>query len=146
MKMKARHLLLMLCLLACAAFDATAQDRNYNLGPVTDVSFIKVKPGKFNAYMHYFAGAYRDVMEANKKAGLILDWRIYGNQARDPHDADIILTVTYPDLATSEKIGAFEETAAKVFGSQTQQAQKAVDRESLREVLGSQRVLELALK
>ena len=144
--MKVRHLLLMLFLLAGVALDAAAQDRNYNLGPVTDVSFVKVKPGKFNEYMHYLAGPYRDVMEADKKAGLIVAWSIYANQARDPHDADIILTVTYPDLATSEKISAFEETAAKVFGSQTQQAQKAVDRESLREILGSQRVRQLMLK
>jgi hypothetical protein len=146
MKMKARHLFLMLCLLAGAVLDAAAQDRNYNLGPVTDVTYVKVKPGKFNEYMHYLARQYRDVMEENKKAGLILRWNIYGNQARDARDADIILTVTYPDLATSEKIEAFEATAAKVFGSQTQQAQKAVDRESLREVLGSQRVRELVFK
>jgi len=144
--MKARYLFVMFCLLIGAALDAAAQDRNYNLGPVTDVSFIKVKPGKFNEYMHYLAGPYRAVMEENKKAGLILSWNIYGNQARDPHDADIILTVTYPNLATSEKIESFEATAARVFGSQTQQAQKAVDRESLREVLGSQRVRELMLK
>jgi hypothetical protein len=146
MQMKMRQLFLLLCLLAGFALDAMAQDRNYNPGPVTDVTFVKVKPGKFNEYMVYLAGSYRAVMEENKKAGLILDWRIYGNQARDPHDADIVLTVTYPNLATSEKIEAFEETAARVFGSQTEQAKKAVDRESLREVLGSQRVRQLVFK
>jgi hypothetical protein len=144
--MKARQLLVAVCLLAGFALNAAAQDRNYNLGPVTDVSFIKVKPGKFNAYMHYLAGSYRQVMEENVKAGLVLRWNIYGNQARDPHDADLILTVTYPNLATAEKIEAFEATAQRVFGSQTQQAEKAVDRESLREVLGSQRVREFILK
>ena len=144
--MKARTLLIALCVLAGVAFNAAAQDRNYNLGPVTDVTFVKVKPGKFNAYMVYLAGPYRAIMEENKKAGLVVHWAIYGNQARDAHDADIILTVTYPDLATSEKIEAFEATAAKVAGTQTQQAQKAIDRESLREVLGSQRVRELTFK
>lgn len=144
--MKARHLLLMFCLLAGAVLDAAAQDRNYNLGPVTDVTFVKVKPGKFNEYMVYLAGPYRAVMEENKKAGLVLRWSILGNQARDPRDADLILTVTYPDLATSEKIDAFEAAAGRMVGSQTQQAQKAIDREAMREVLGSQRVRELVFK
>ena len=144
--MKTKQMLLGACLLAAFAFDAAAQDRNYDLGPVTDVSYIKIKPGKFNAYMHYLAGAYRAVQEENKKAGLILNWGIFTNQARDPRDADVILTVTYPNLAASEKIEAFEATAARVFGSQTQQAEKAIDRESLREVIGSQRIRELKLR
>jgi hypothetical protein len=144
--MKARALLITLCVLGGFTFNAAAQDRNYNLGPVTDVTYVKVKPGKFNEYMHYLAGSYRAVMEENKKAGLVLRWAIYGNQARDPRDADLILTVTYPDLATSEKIEAFEGAAARVMGTQTQQAQKAIDRETLREVLGSQRVRELNFK
>ena len=144
--MKTRQMLVTACLLLGLAFNAAAQDRNYNLGPVTDVSFIKIKPGKFNAYMHYLAGPYRTLMEENKKAGLILDWKIYSNTARDPHDADVILTTTYPSLAATEKIEAFEASAAKVMGSQTQQQQKFADRESMREVLGSQRVRELVLK
>jgi hypothetical protein len=144
--MKALQLLLAVCLTVGLSLNAAAQDRNYDLGPVTDVSFIKIKPGKFNAYMNYLAGSYRAVMEENKKAGLVLRWNIYTNQARDPRDADVILTVTYPNLAATEKIEAFEATAARVFGSQTQQAEKAIDRESLREVLGSQRVRELLLR
>ncbi len=143
--MKARALLVILCVLAGFTFNAAAQDRNYNLGTVTDITFVKVKPGKFNEYMHYLAGPYRAVMEENKKAGLVLRWAIYGNQARDPRDADLILSVTYPDLATSEKIEAFE-AAARTMGTQTQQAQKSIDREAMREVLGSQRVRELVFK
>src|SRR5258706_1027017 len=143
--MKARALLVILCVLAGFTFNAAAQDRNYNLGTVTDITFVKVKPGKFNEYMHYLAGPYRAVMEENKKAGLVLRWAIYGNQARDPRDADLILSVTYPDLATSEKIEAFE-AAARTMGTQTQQAQKSIDREAMREVLGSQRVRELVFQ
>ena len=144
--MKTKQILFGACLLAAFAFEAAAQDRNYDLGPVTDVSYIKIKPGKFNAYMHYLAGSYRAVQEENKKAGLILNWGIFTNQARDPRNADVILTVTYPNLAAIEKIEAFEATAARVFGSQTQQAEKAIDRESLREVIGSQRIRELKLR
>jgi hypothetical protein len=40
---------------------------------VTELAYIKVKPGKFDDYMKYLDTTYKSLMEANKKAGLISD-------------------------------------------------------------------------
>ena len=47
--------------LALGTFSTQAEDRPYKEGPVTEVSSIKVKPGKFDEYMAYLAGPYRDL-------------------------------------------------------------------------------------
>ncbi len=49
--------------LSGAAFVTQAQERPYREGPVTEISFVKVKPGKFDEYMAYLAGPYRELME-----------------------------------------------------------------------------------
>ena len=133
--------------LSGAAFVAQAQERPYREGPVTEISFVKVKPGKFDEYMAYLAGPYREFMEANKKAGLIVSYGIYGARARNPGEPDLYLTTTYANMAALDGLEDREAAnVSKVFGSRKQSMQKSADREAMREVLGSELVRELILK
>jgi hypothetical protein len=118
----------------------------YKEGSVVEVSYIKIKPGKFDDYMKWLDTTYKDLMEANKKAGLITGYAVFGAQARSPQDPDLILTVTYPNMAALDKIDEADAVAAKVLGSNEQQNKAFIDRESIREVMGSQLVRELVLK
>jgi len=85
-------------------------------------------------------------MEANKKAGLITGYAIYSAQPRSPQEPDLILSVVYPNMAALDKIDESEAVAAKVIGTPEAQSKAAIDRESMREVLGSELVRELVLK
>jgi L-rhamnose mutarotase len=134
-------------ILAFAVTTASAADaKPYTEGQVTEVSFIKIKPGKFEAYMQYLDTTYKQIMEASKKAGLIVDYAVFSATARTPQDADLILTVVYANMAALDKSAEADAVAEKIAGSMEAQSKAAIDRESMREVLGSQLIRELKLK
>ncbi len=134
--------------LSAAAFATQAQEaRPYREGPVTVVTSVKVKPGKFDEYMAYLAGPYRELMEASKKAGNIVGYNVYGTRPRTPNEADLYLTTTYANMAAFDGMEDREAPLMnKVFGSRKQSMQKSADRESMREVIGSELVRELILR
>jgi hypothetical protein len=131
--------------LACAI--CVADDRPYTEGAVTEVSYIRTKPGMFDEYMKWVATQRKQEMEELKKAGIIVSYAIYAAQPRGPQDPDLIFTVTYKNMAALD--GLDEKTDPidkKIFGS-TEAANKAtVNRAQMRDVLGSELVRELKLK
>ena len=118
----------------------------YKEGPVTDVSFIKIKPGQFDNYMKWLDGSYKKLMEAQIKAGLVTKYAVYRTEARTPQDADLVLSVTFPNMAALDKTDEAEAIAAKVMGSNDEQSKATIERGPMREVLGSQLMRELILK
>ena len=139
---------LLVCLLSTGMAAAVLADdtKVYRDGPVIEVSYIRTKPGHFDDYMKFLATTYRTLMEANKKAGLITDYAIYSALPRSPQDPDLLLTITYPNMAALDRTEEADAVAERTVGTMTAQNQAALDRESLREVLGSERVRELILK
>ena len=126
---------------------AGAQDQKaYKEGQVTEMAYIKVKPGKFNEYMTWLAGPYKQLMEANKKAGLIVGYAVYSATARSPNDPDLILTTTYANMPALDRIEEGEALAAKVMGSMAAQDKAFGERGSMRDLVGSELVRELVLK
>jgi hypothetical protein len=135
-------------LLLAFASSSFAQDEHaYTEGPVTNISYVKIKPGMFDTYMSYLQKTYKQVMEEQKKAGLVLSYGIYSATARSPHDADLYLTITYKNWAAFDSLT--EKTDAitrKVWGSLAKSDEAAIDREKMREILGGEVVQELILK
>src|SRR6478609_9686314 len=59
-----KYLLLGLVVFGIAA-DAGAQDTKvYKEGPVTELSYIKIKPGRFDDYMKFLDTTYKQLLEA----------------------------------------------------------------------------------
>ena len=124
-----------------------AQDaKAYKNGPVTNVSYIRTKPGQFDAYVKWLDGPYKKNMEAQKKAGLVTSYAVYATQPRTAQDPDLILTVIYPNMAALDKTDESDAVAAKVLGSNDEQDKATVDRGSIREVLGGRLMREMILK
>ncbi|MBV8034153.1 hypothetical protein [Roseateles sp.] len=96
--------------------------------------------------MQWLATSYRPLMEANMKAGLIVGYRIFSAQPRHPNEPDLILTITFPNMAALDRIDESEAVAAKVMGSMSAQNKATAERGSLREVLGSELIREMMLK
>jgi len=146
--MKSRLLLAMA--LACAfSTQAIAADdgRAYKEGPVTDVTYIKIKPGQFDNYMKWLDATFKPENEALMKAKIITGYKVYGNEARDPHDADLILSVTYANLAAMDNLADRSDAITEKFeGALDKQNQAFADRGSMREILGSRLIRELILK
>jgi L-rhamnose mutarotase len=137
-------------LLAFAALTgaiATAADRPYTEGAVVNVSAVRTEPGMFQEYMKYLAGPYKQMMEEQKKAGIILDYAIYSADPRGPHDPDLYLITVYKNLAALDDLNArTDPIVEKVFGTLDQQSQATVARGKLRTLLGNEYIRELNLK
>jgi len=146
--MKKSVLLLLAVSLAISTSVTRAQEEHaYTQGPVVVVSFVRTEPGMFEDYMRYLDNTYKRLMDGYKKQGIIVDYAIYQSLPRDPHDADVILTVTYKNMAALDDLQSRTDPALKqVFGSLPKAASASADREKLRKQLGSQLVRQLILK
>jgi hypothetical protein len=135
-------------LLASPASQASAGENDpYSEGNVVELSFIKIKPGMFDAYMAYLASTYQDLLEEQKKAGLVVDYAVYAAQAGSPGEPDLILSVTYKNWAALDGLeDKIEPITNKKFGSQQKANEASVDREKMRELLGGERIQQLILK
>ena len=132
----------------CVAMASASADeaKPYTEGQVTELSFVKIKPGKFEEYMKYLSTTYKTIMEANKKAGLITGYGVYSAQPRSPQEPDLILSIVYPNMAALDKTAEREAVSEKIAGNMAAQSKGAIDREAMREILGSEIVRELVLK
>jgi len=126
---------------------AVAADRPYTEGTVSVVNSIRTEPGMFATYMKYLSTTYKQLMEENKKAGIIVDYAVYQATPRGPNDPDLYLVVTYKNMAAldglSDKTDAIQE---KIIGSQDVRDQQAIARGKMRTQLGSQMLRQLLLK
>ena len=129
------------------AQDARAQDeRAYTDGPVTDVTYIQVEYGHFEEYIDWLNSTWKPTMEATKKAGLIIDDKVFKATPKSPDQANIILWITYKNMAALDKGIEQEAVAKKVIGSTEFQNKARVFRNQYRKVLGTELIREIILK
>lgn len=146
--MKKFILLLSAALLTASTSLALADDDHaYTEGPVMSVSFVRTQPGMFDEYLRYLDKTYKPLMDEAKKAGIIVDWAVYSTRPRDAQDADLVLTITYKNLAALDNLQArMDPLSKKAFGSLPKAAAASADREKLRKDVGGQLVRQLILK
>ena len=124
-----------------------ADGRDYNDGPVQNVSFIRTVDGHFDDYMHWLATTYKKLQEAAKAAGLITRYQVLVAQPHNPQDADVILIVEYKNWAALDHLGGkFDQVSATIEGSVEKANQSEADRAKMRTVLGSDTVQVAELK
>ncbi len=145
-----RTITLSMCLAASSlSLNARAQDvRQYTEGPVTDVTYVHVDYGSFEKYVDWLNSTWKPTMEATKKAGLIIDYRVFSCTpiGYTPNQPNMILWITYKNMAALDKDAEQEDVAKRVIGSTEFQNKARIGRNDYREVLGSELVRELILK
>jgi hypothetical protein len=85
-------------------------------------------------------------MEATKKAGLIVDYKVFRATPKTPDQPNIFLWITYENMAALDKGIELEAVAKKAIGSTEVQNQARVGRNEYRKVLGTELIRELILK
>jgi hypothetical protein len=124
-----------------------AADRPYTEGTVQSVSRIRTEPGMFDAYVAWLAGPWKQMMEAQKAAGLIVDYAVYSSVPRSPQDADIYLITVYKNMAALDDLDAKSDPIMeKLQGSLADQNKAYAERGKIRTVLGSELIREAVLK
>lgn len=134
------------------AFDASAQNqRGYSYGPVTEVDYIHVEYGHFDEYMAWVTSTWAPTMEAAKKAGLIIGYKVFQSSPKSPDEANVYLEITFRNMAAyagdiGDQAAPFEAVTEKVICSSACQNQARVHRNEIRKVLGTEVTRELVLK
>jgi len=100
--------------IAALSLNARAQDvRHYTDGPVTELDYIQVEYGHFAEYVDWLNSTWKPTMEAMKKAGLIIDYKVVSATPRTPDQPNIILMITFKDGAAALDKGVEQEEVAK---------------------------------
>ena len=134
-------------LLSLNARAQSAQDkRQYTEGPVTLVQEIGVGYGHFEEYIDWLNSTWKPTMEATRKAGIIIDYKVFSSTPLSPDHPDIILWITYKNMAALDRGIEEEAVAKKVICSTECQNKARVARSEYRKVLGSELIRELIFK
>ena len=124
-----------------------ADGRDWNDGPVINVSSIRTVDGHFDDYMHWLATTYKKQQEAAKKAGIITSYRVIVIEARGPNDPDILLVTEFKNWAALDHLGGkLDQISGEIEGSVEAAAKSEVDRAKIRTILGSRTQQEAILK
>ena len=146
-------IILSMCLVAASlSLDARGQDqRRYAYGPVTEVDYIDVEYGHFDEYIAWLTSTWMPTMEAAKKAGLIMDYKVFRASPKSPDQPNMYLEITYKNMAAyagdiGDNADAFEAVTEKVICSSACQDQARVHRNEIRRVLGTEVTREIIVK
>ena len=144
-------------LMACVALvlpgAAAFAQEHYTEGPVWDMSFYRIKEGKFDEYMQYVRTNSLRTYEEAKKQGLILDYKMYMKNPTSPDDWNFAVGVLYPNAGKALDFNQADDDkwnaiAAKVFNEQDMKKRNEMSavRYEMREFLGSMPIREIKLK
>jgi hypothetical protein len=136
-------------LLPCLVSAGIAQQpRPYTEGPVLTFEYIRTKPGMFDKYIEYLDGNYKRIMDAQKKAGVILDYAVYASPGITESDWDVLLVTTFKNMAALDNLQDRTEPimAATVSQNREQANQAYVGRGSMRDAVGQRLLRQLILK
>ena len=144
-----KTIIVCMCLAASSlSLNARAQDaRQYAEGPVTEVDEAHVEYGHFEEYIDWLNSTWKPTMEALKKAGLIVDYKVFRATPKSPDMPNIYLWITFKNAAAALDKGVeLEDVAKKVICSTECQNKARVARSEYRKVLGTEYIRELILK
>jgi hypothetical protein len=137
------------CLAASSlSLNARAQGApTYTEGPVTEEDYIHVEYGHFEEYMDWVTSTWKPTMVAMKKAGLIIDYKVFRLTPKSPDEPNIILFITFKNGAAAlDNDAKLDEVASKVICNIECQNKARVVRNGFRKVLGTEYIRELILK
>ncbi|HTP52178.1 MAG TPA: hypothetical protein VMK42_15900 [Anaeromyxobacteraceae bacterium] len=133
--------------LASFGFRAAAMDRPFTEGPVSVVTSVRTLDGMTDDYMAWLAGPWKQLMEAEKKAGVVVDYRVFSATPRHPGEPDLYLVVAYKNFAAFDGLDAkLDPIMEKLVGPSQKANAEFAARGKMRTILGEQVIRELILK
>lgn len=118
----------------------------YDQGPVTQVTYLKIEYGHFDEYVEWLKSIWKPLNEAKRKAGLIVDYRVYTASPRRPEEPNVIFMITYPNMAALDRRAEEDGIAAEMIGTAKEQDAARIARSAYRKRLGTELIREVILK
>jgi hypothetical protein len=148
-----KTIILSMCLaVSSLSLNARAQDeRGFSYGPVTEVNYIHVEYGHFEEYMAWVTSTWVPTMEAEKKAGLIIAYKVFQSEPKSPDQPNVYLEITYKNMAAyagdiGDQAATFDAVTDKAICNTACQNQARVHRNEIRKVLGTEVTREIIFK
>ena len=125
----------------------TTMSAPYTEGTVWAITMVKTKPGMGDDYIKGLAKTYKAAMEEEKKANVIVSYKILLGESSNEADYNMLLMIEYKNMAAFDGLrDKLDPIAQKVLGSEDERRQAAVKRTEIREILGSKVMREITLK
>jgi hypothetical protein len=118
----------------------------YNEGPVTQVTYLRIEYGHFDEYVVWLNSTWKPLNEAKKKAGLIIDYRVFTASPKSPEEPNVIFMITYPNMAAFDRRIEEDAFAVAMIGSAKEQDEARIARSAYRKRLGTELIREVILK
>jgi hypothetical protein len=119
----------------------------YTEATVWSISMVKTKPGMGDDYIKDLAKTYKVAMEEEKRAGLVVSYKILLGDASNEADYNMLLMVEYKNMAAFDGLrDKTEPISQKIIGGEDERRQAAVKRADVRQILGSKIMREITLK
>ena len=118
----------------------------YNEGPVTEVTYLKIEYGHFDEYVDWLNSTWKPLNEAKKKAGLIVDYKVFTTRPRKPEEPNVIFMITYQNMAAFDRRTEENAVAVEMSGSAKEQDAARIARSAYRQRLGTELIREIILK
>jgi hypothetical protein len=145
-------LLLGLCVVGAQA-QTQPQERIFTEGPVWRINYYKIKPGKATDHQKWLREYRMRILDEQKRAGLITDYRFFTQPAFDgPNDWDIMEAVQYKNYSdlldySVDRSKKANDVGMKVFGSIENRNKIWTElRDASRDVIASRIVREMQIK
>lgn len=140
-------------LVSCLAAPVANAQEHFTEGPVWECSAYRTKQGHFDDYMKYLRQNFLPQGQEAKKAGLVLDQKIYTHVPEIPTDPDVLLCTLHASFAKALDYNATDDAktkdiAAKHYKTPDEQKQRdiAARRFEFRDFLGTSYYREVTLK
>jgi len=144
---KALLLPIAFALVAALAGPALAQDKPWTEGTVWNVTMVKTKAGMGDVYLRDLAANFKKLMDAAKKEGLVVSYKILSGNAANRDDWDMMLLTEAKNWAALDNATAkWDALAAKMIGPEDKQQQMMIKRSDVREIVDDKLMQEIVFK
>ena len=147
-----KRLCLAAVIVSLAAPVAWAQD-HYTEGPVWECSSYRTKQGHFDDYMEYLRQNFVATGAEQKKAGLVLDQKVYLHVPANPNDPDVIICTLHANFGKALDYNAADDQKGKDIAAkhyktadEKKQREMSANRFAFRDFLGTSYYREVTLK
>ena len=111
------------------------------------VSSIRTEPGQNENYMKYLATTYKQLMDEQKKAGIIVDWSVYTTRPSTADGPNLYLVTTYKNLAAMDGLqDRSRRSRRKLIGNQDARDAAMIARGKMRTLVGSEVIRKVEFK
>lgn len=126
---------------------AAGEGPSFENGPVWDFTMIQTKDGHFDDYMHWLSTEWKRQEEALKKAGVIVDYKVYLVSNPRQGEADVVLAQEFKNMAAFDTpIAQQYALQAKIAGSLAKANQQQAARGTIRTIQSDVLTREAVLK